>query len=230
MISRDDPEYEGLREAALWNGIVPDRYPDAIARPSSGAEVAELVRTARERRLRIAIKSGGHNWRGAYLRDGGLLLDLGALNRIEVDAEQDKRARPRWSPGRPISSWPTPWSRTGSAFQSATARASASAATCWPAATAGTRASGAPRAGASRRSTPSGSTARSFGSTRASRTCSGPPAGAAAAFPAIAARFHLRVYPLPTIASVRSDYPLDRLPELLAWSEVSSNRPATRSR
>ena len=94
MISRDDPEYEGLREAALWNGIVPDRYPDAIARPSSGAEVAELVRTAGERRLRIAIKSGGHNWRGAFLRDGGLLLDLGGLNRIEVDTERRRRVEP----------------------------------------------------------------------------------------------------------------------------------------
>ena len=88
MISRDDPADQGLREAAVWNGIVPNRYPDAIARPSSGAEVAELVRTAGEGHLRIGIKSGGHNWRGAYLRDGGLLIDLGGLNRIEVDAER----------------------------------------------------------------------------------------------------------------------------------------------
>src|SRR5262249_8441016 len=36
---------------------------------------------------RIAVKSGGHNWRGACLRDDSLLLDLGALKRIEVEPE-----------------------------------------------------------------------------------------------------------------------------------------------
>ena len=55
--------------------------------------------------------------------------------------------------------------------------------------------------------------------------------GGSGGFPAIATRFHLRVYPLPSIASVRSDYPLDRLPELLAWSaELERMPPATRSR
>ena len=96
MYERGHPEYEQARAATVWNAVVPARRPDAIARPASGDEVAELVRGARARGERIAIKSGGHNWRGAYLRDSGLLIDLVDLSRIEVDVE---RAVARVEPG-----------------------------------------------------------------------------------------------------------------------------------
>ncbi len=222
MISRDDPEYEGLREAALWNGIVPDRYPDAIARPSSGAEVAELVRTAGERRLRIAIKSGGHNWRGAYLRDGGLLLDLGGLNRIEVDAE---RRTATVEPGAthqlladalvphglgfPIGHCPSVglggYLLAGGYGWNPRIWGPA----CWSV----TAVDAIGLDGEELRVDESEPDL--FWAVR----------GGSGGFPAIATRFHLRVYPLPTIASVRSDYPLDRLPELLAWSAELERMP-----
>lgn len=86
MFTVDDPGYEAVRQDAVWNGVVPERRPEAIAQPGSAGDVAALVRTARERGQRIAIKSGGHNWRGACLRDEGLLIDLTQLNGVEVDA------------------------------------------------------------------------------------------------------------------------------------------------
>jgi hypothetical protein len=37
--------------------------------------------------MSLAIKSGGHNVSEAFLRNGGILLDLGELQGIEIDAE-----------------------------------------------------------------------------------------------------------------------------------------------
>lgn len=96
MYDRGHTEYERARADTVWNAVVPPRRPDAIACPASADDVAELVRGARERGERIAIKSGGHNWRGACLRDSGLLIDLAGLDRIEVDIQ---RAVARVEPG-----------------------------------------------------------------------------------------------------------------------------------
>lgn len=46
------------------------------------------VNFARERGLRIAIRGGGHNWFGSSLRDGGLLIDLGSLRDISIQADR----------------------------------------------------------------------------------------------------------------------------------------------
>jgi FAD/FMN-containing dehydrogenase len=86
--ARSDAGYESERRSAIWNAVVPSRFPDAIARPASRAEVAELVRDAAAGGSRIGVKSGGHSWRGAGIRDGGLLLDLGGLQGIEVLPEE----------------------------------------------------------------------------------------------------------------------------------------------
>jgi FAD/FMN-containing dehydrogenase len=86
--ARSEAGYEPWRQAAIWNAVVPSRFPDAIARPTSRAEVAELVRGAATSGSRFGVKSGGHSWRGAGIRDGGLLLDLGALQGIEVRPDE----------------------------------------------------------------------------------------------------------------------------------------------
>jgi len=68
-----------------WQTWTADRHPTIIARPNNRAGVSSVVDFAREQGLRIAIKSGGHNVSEAFLRDGGILLDLGELQTIEID-------------------------------------------------------------------------------------------------------------------------------------------------
>jgi FAD/FMN-containing dehydrogenase len=84
-LDRADPDYEQRRRAAVWNALVPDRRPHTITIPEQRADVAELVRAATSADQRIAVKSGGHNWLGACLRDDGLLIDLGQLDAVQVD-------------------------------------------------------------------------------------------------------------------------------------------------
>ncbi|MFG2096829.1 FAD-binding oxidoreductase [Streptomyces sp. NPDC048612] len=84
LIRRDDPGYEDTRTGAVWNEVTPRRFPAFLARAATEADVVHTVTWARARGLRVAIRSGGHNWSGSPLRDGGLLLDLAGLRQCAV--------------------------------------------------------------------------------------------------------------------------------------------------
>ena len=82
---RGEGGYEEARQAAIWNGYKPDRFPDVVAVVDDADEVVDAVRLARAEGHRIGIRSGGHSWFANGIRDRGLLLDLSALNDFEVD-------------------------------------------------------------------------------------------------------------------------------------------------
>ena len=86
MIRRGEAVYEPRRRALVVAGRVPQRYPELIVRPRSPDEVAEAIMAARAEGLGVAVRSGGHSWCGASLRDGTLLLDLSAMAGVSVDA------------------------------------------------------------------------------------------------------------------------------------------------
>ena len=88
-IEPQDERYEAAR--ALWNGSI-DHRPAAIARPRTDAEVVEALLRARDQGADIAVRGGGHSMQGHSMSDGGVTIDLSAINRVEVDA-QTRRAR-----------------------------------------------------------------------------------------------------------------------------------------
>lgn len=75
----------------LWNGMI-DKYPSAIARCSGAADVADVIKYARDKELEVTVRGGGHNVAGKALRDGAITIDLGPMHGVWVDA-QNKRAR-----------------------------------------------------------------------------------------------------------------------------------------
>lgn len=83
---RGEEGYEEARCAAVWNARKPNRYPELIVTARSEADVVAAVRLARSRGLQVAVRSGGHSWFGASVRDNGLLLDLSELAAVSVDA------------------------------------------------------------------------------------------------------------------------------------------------
>lgn len=85
LIRRGDAEYERAREEAVWNGLVPDRFPEAVVQAADEDDVRAGLAYARTAGLRVCVRSGGHNWSGVQLRDGALLLDLSRLNRCVLD-------------------------------------------------------------------------------------------------------------------------------------------------
>src|SRR5690242_4527885 len=86
VLERGDEGFEAARRSLVWNGRRPARVPDAIARAASAEDAVAAVRLARERGLKLSVRSGGHNFVGNSVRDGGLVLDVSALDGVRVDA------------------------------------------------------------------------------------------------------------------------------------------------
>lgn len=78
--------YEQARRATVWNGLVPERFPDIIVQAATVDDVVDAVRYAADNGHRIGVCSGGHSWAASHLRDGGLLLDMSRLNQCSIDA------------------------------------------------------------------------------------------------------------------------------------------------
>jgi len=83
VLEPGDPDYDRAR--AVWNGMI-DRRPALIVRAASTDDIAPTVRRARTLGMRLAIRGGGHNVAGHGTVEGGLVLDLGALDDVVVDA------------------------------------------------------------------------------------------------------------------------------------------------
>jgi FAD/FMN-containing dehydrogenase len=64
-----------------------DRRPAAVVRPTSAAEVAQVVTLAAESGSELAVRSGGHSLAGHSVSDGGIVLDLAELTALDIDLE-----------------------------------------------------------------------------------------------------------------------------------------------
>ena len=84
VISRQDGNYELWRRAMIWHHSKPKRYPEIIVQAQSENDVIAAVKYAAEKNLKVSVRAGGHNSACASVRHGGLVLDLSALNGIQV--------------------------------------------------------------------------------------------------------------------------------------------------
>ena len=82
LLSPGDESYDRARK--LWNGMF-DRRPALIARCAGAADVIRAVSFARDNRLAVAVRGGGHSFPGHSVCDGGLVIDLSAMKAIRVD-------------------------------------------------------------------------------------------------------------------------------------------------
>ena len=82
IIDPAHPDYDGARR--VWNGLI-DRHPAVIARCVDVDDVVQTVRLAREQRPVLTIRGGGHQVAGSAVCDDGLVIDLSAMNAVEVD-------------------------------------------------------------------------------------------------------------------------------------------------
>lgn len=64
LLSPGDDGYDEVRR--LWNGMF-DRRPALIARCAGAADVVRAVNFARDHRLPLAVRGGGHSFPGRWL-------------------------------------------------------------------------------------------------------------------------------------------------------------------
>lgn len=85
LLWRGESGYETARRRSMWNQRIPDRFPDAIYRVHDVYDVVSAVKLAKQRGLKVSVKSGGHSWSGNHLREGGLLIDMSAMQAATID-------------------------------------------------------------------------------------------------------------------------------------------------
>lgn len=83
VILPDDETYETARN--VWNGMI-DVRPALIVRAGSAGDIATVLDFTRLWRLPLAVRGGGHNVAGNGTIADGVVLDLGGLNGVSVDA------------------------------------------------------------------------------------------------------------------------------------------------
>jgi hypothetical protein len=92
IVLRDDVDYPQWWSSMSWYLFMPGRYPDLIVRAKSEGDILSALAHARDKKLKVTVRSGGHNPAKAVLRDGGMLLDLSRFRGVEID----KAAQTAW--------------------------------------------------------------------------------------------------------------------------------------
>ena len=82
LLLRGDTDYEQTRH--IWNGAF-DRHPAAIVRCADSADIVNAVQFAATHDLLVAVRGGGHSLPGHSVCEGGLMIDLAPMQRVEVD-------------------------------------------------------------------------------------------------------------------------------------------------
>lgn len=78
-VERGDRDHPKVRSTYLWHGS-----PGLVLRPTTSQEVFEALRYARAQDVPMAVRSGGHGISSHSTNDGGTVIDLGALNGVEI--------------------------------------------------------------------------------------------------------------------------------------------------
>ncbi|WP_461035426.1 LLM class flavin-dependent oxidoreductase [Streptomyces mayteni] len=74
-----DREFPTVRSTYLWHGS-----PGLVLRPTTPRETVEALRFARAQDVPLAVRSGGHGISGRSTNDGGVVIDLGALDGVQL--------------------------------------------------------------------------------------------------------------------------------------------------
>ncbi len=92
LIRPEDAGYDDARK--VWNGMI-DKRPAMIARCTGAVDIINSVNFARDNKLLVAVRGGGHNVAGNAVCDGGIVIDLSRMKGIRIDpVRQTARAEP----------------------------------------------------------------------------------------------------------------------------------------
>ncbi len=82
VISSQDDEYS--QACTIFYGGI-ERKPAAIVRVAGDEDVRRVVELAHETGMELAVRSGGHSTAGHSLSNGGIVLDLGDMQGLDID-------------------------------------------------------------------------------------------------------------------------------------------------
>jgi FAD/FMN-containing dehydrogenase len=83
VITPEDETYEEARK--VYNAMI-DRRPRVVVKAADAGDVMAAVDFARENELDLAVRGGGHSVPGFGTCDDGVVVDLGGMRGVRVDA------------------------------------------------------------------------------------------------------------------------------------------------
>ena len=84
VLAPSDEGYDAAR--SVHNGLI-DRRPAVIVRAHRPEDVVAALGFARRQGLEVSVRGGGHNVAGRSVTNGGLMIDLAEMRRVDVDAD-----------------------------------------------------------------------------------------------------------------------------------------------
>ncbi len=91
LLTKDDEKYNQYRKS--FNKRI-DKFPKIIAVCKSDNAVKKAIVLANEKKLKIAIRSGGHSFEGFSNSDDGMLIHLGLMNKITWLQDNNVKLQP----------------------------------------------------------------------------------------------------------------------------------------
>jgi FAD/FMN-containing dehydrogenase len=85
VLTPDAAEYESSR--MVFNRAF-NQHPALIVRCAGASDVARALEFVQNQNLPLAVRGGGHSRAGFSVCEGGGVIDLSAMNRVEVDADK----------------------------------------------------------------------------------------------------------------------------------------------
>ena len=82
------PEASDYESSRLVNNRAFDQRPALIVRCASASDVARALDFGQSQSLPLAVRGGGHSAAGYGVCDGGVVIDLSGMRRVEVDADK----------------------------------------------------------------------------------------------------------------------------------------------
>lgn len=79
------PGHDGYDQARQVFNARFDRRPAAVVRAADLGDVVATIRFARDHGLDLAVRGGGHSMAGHGTIDGGVVLDLSPMGRVDLD-------------------------------------------------------------------------------------------------------------------------------------------------
>jgi FAD/FMN-containing dehydrogenase len=85
LLRPDDRDFPAAKR--VFNPLFDERNPAAVAQCATPEDVQACV-TAAAGRVPMAARSGGHSYAGYSVPDGGLVIDVGALSKVDVQGDR----------------------------------------------------------------------------------------------------------------------------------------------
>lgn len=89
VIQKGDKFYEDWRQGMTWYVRKPKRFPATMILATSVEDVIAAVRYAREKDLKVSIRSTGHSISASPLRDEAVMIDLSQLREVSFDTKNE---------------------------------------------------------------------------------------------------------------------------------------------